>query len=97
MRIILDGMGGDHAPAEIVKGAVETAALIDHEIVIVGKQEAIEEEVAVKKSMTWLAWVIIGLGAAGVTAAVVIETLNTKKKKEDETVKEEASIESSEE
>ena len=44
MRIILDGMGGDHAPAEIVKGAVETTALIDHEIVIVGKQEAIEEE-----------------------------------------------------
>ena len=44
MRIILDGMGGDHAPAEIVKGAVEAATLIDHEIVIVGKQEAIEEE-----------------------------------------------------
>ena len=44
MRIILDGMGGDHAPAEIVKGAVETAALIPHELVLVGKQEAIEEE-----------------------------------------------------
>ncbi len=44
MRIILDGMGGDHAPAEIVKGAVETAALIEHEIVIVGKQQDIEEE-----------------------------------------------------
>ena len=44
MRIILDGMGGDHAPTEIVKGAVETAKLIDHEIVIVGKQQAIEEE-----------------------------------------------------
>ena len=44
MRIILDGMGGDHAPAEIVKGAVEAAALIPHELVLVGKQEAIEEE-----------------------------------------------------
>lgn len=44
MRIILDGMGGDHAPAEIVKGAVEAAAFIDHELVIVGKQQEIEEE-----------------------------------------------------
>lgn len=44
MRIILDGMGGDHAPAEIVKGAVEAAALIPHELILVGKQEAIEEE-----------------------------------------------------
>jgi glycerol-3-phosphate acyltransferase PlsX len=44
MRIILDGMGGDNAPAEIVKGAVEAAAFIDKEIVIVGKEEAIKEE-----------------------------------------------------
>lgn len=44
MRIVLDGMGGDNAPAEIVKGAVEAAALIDHEIVIVGKEDAIEAE-----------------------------------------------------
>lgn len=44
MRIILDGMGGDHAPAEIVKGAVEAAAIIEHELVIVGKQQEIEAE-----------------------------------------------------
>lgn len=44
MRIILDGMGGDHAPAEIVKGAVQAAELIPHELVLVGKQEEIEEE-----------------------------------------------------
>lgn len=44
MRIVLDGMGGDHAPAEIVKGAVEAAGLISHEIAIVGKREAIEAE-----------------------------------------------------
>lgn len=44
MRIILDGMGGDNAPAEIVKGAVEAAALIPHELVIVGRQQEIEEE-----------------------------------------------------
>ena len=44
MRIILDGMGGDNAPEEIVKGAVQAAAEIDHEIIIVGKPEAIKEE-----------------------------------------------------
>ena len=46
MRIVLDGMGGDHAPAEIVKGAVEAAAVVDHEIIIVGKQQEIEEELS---------------------------------------------------
>ena len=44
MRIILDGMGGDNAPEEIVKGAVQAAAEIDHEIIIVGKPEAIKKE-----------------------------------------------------
>ena len=28
MRIVLDGMGGDHAPAEIVKGAVSAAPVL---------------------------------------------------------------------
>ena len=37
MRIILDGMGGDNAPEEIVKGAVEAAKEIEDEIIIVGK------------------------------------------------------------
>ncbi|MDR1953653.1 MAG: phosphate acyltransferase PlsX [Clostridiales Family XIII bacterium] len=41
MRIILDGMGGDNAPDEIVKGAAETSALIDHEICIVGDEARI--------------------------------------------------------
>ena len=36
MRILLDGMGGDHAPRETVKGAVQAAELIDDEIVIIG-------------------------------------------------------------
>ena len=44
MRVILDGMGGDHAPAEIVKGAVEAAAEMNHEIYIVGKEDAIRGE-----------------------------------------------------
>ena len=44
MRIILDGMGGDNAPAEIVKGAVEASKLTDDEICIVGREELIHKE-----------------------------------------------------
>jgi len=44
MRIILDGMGGDNAPEEIVKGAVEAAKEIEDEIIIVGEPEAIEKQ-----------------------------------------------------
>ena len=43
MRIILDGMGGDNAPAEIVKGAVSAAQQITDEIYIVGKPDAIHQ------------------------------------------------------
>ena len=60
------------------------------------EEEVVNEETVAKKNMTWLAWVIIGLGAAGVTTAVVIETRNTQKKKEKESAKEEISAESSE-
>ena len=46
MRIILDGMGGDNAPLEIVKGAVEASSKIDHQIVIVGRENEINAELA---------------------------------------------------
>jgi glycerol-3-phosphate acyltransferase PlsX len=43
MRIAIDAMGGDHAPAEIVKGAVEGLAFLSpgDEIVLVGREDAI--------------------------------------------------------
>ena len=44
MRIILDGMGGDNAPAAVVEGAVIASKEISHEIVIVGKEELINKE-----------------------------------------------------
>lgn len=44
MRIILDGMGGDNAPVEIVKGAVEAAGIIEDEIIIVGREDEINAE-----------------------------------------------------
>lgn len=46
MRIILDGMGGDNAPLEIVKGAVEASSKIDHQIVIAGREDEINAELA---------------------------------------------------
>jgi len=42
MRIILDGMGGDNAPDEIVKGAAIASKLVKHEICIVGDEERIK-------------------------------------------------------
>lgn len=44
MRVILDGMGGDNAPAEIVKGAVWAAKEIDDKIIIVGDEAKIKAE-----------------------------------------------------
>jgi glycerol-3-phosphate acyltransferase PlsX len=47
MKVILDGMGGDNAPAEIVKGAAEASGVIgEHEICIVGDESRIEEELS---------------------------------------------------
>ena len=44
MRIVIDGMGGDNAPEEIVKGVVAAAEEIDDELFIVGDVAAIEEQ-----------------------------------------------------
>ncbi len=44
MRIILDGMGGDNAPGAVVEGAVLASKEIDHEIVIIGQEELINQE-----------------------------------------------------
>jgi glycerol-3-phosphate acyltransferase PlsX len=44
-RIAVDAMGGDHAPGEIVRGAIRAAELSnDIEIVLVGDQKQIESE-----------------------------------------------------
>lgn len=46
VRIAVDAMGGDRAPAEVVQGAVMAAADYGVEIALVGKQEAIRAELA---------------------------------------------------
>ncbi len=42
MRILVDAMGGDLAPDEIVKGAVHAQRELGAEIVLVGQRAAIE-------------------------------------------------------
>ncbi len=47
MQIIaVDAMGGDNAPAEIVKGAVNASKEISYQIALVGKEDVIKEELA---------------------------------------------------
>ncbi|NLY67003.1 MAG: phosphate acyltransferase PlsX [Tissierellia bacterium] len=44
MKIIVDGMGGDKGHKEVVKGSVDAVKELGVEIIIVGKEDAIEEE-----------------------------------------------------
>ena len=44
--IALDAMGGDNAPGEIVKGAVQAAREIGVRVALVGPREAVEKELA---------------------------------------------------
>lgn len=46
MRIVLDAIGGDHAPAETVRGAVQAARELACEIVLAGPEAAIRAELA---------------------------------------------------
>ncbi len=46
MRIALDAMGGDHAPAAAVAGAVQAARAYDLEIVLVGDERRLQAELA---------------------------------------------------
>ncbi len=44
MRLAIDAMGGDHAPAEPVKGGIEALKIISSDIVLIGDETAIREE-----------------------------------------------------
>lgn len=50
MKILLDGMGGDYAPAEIVKGAIRAASEISETVVLIGPEEELNKEL---KSNWW--------------------------------------------
>jgi len=54
MRIALDAMGGDYAPAEIVAGAVAAARELGLEIALVGIRDVVEAELATPaRSSPW--------------------------------------------
>jgi len=44
LKIAVDAMGGDNAPGEIVKGAVQAAQEYNQEIILVGDQERLQKE-----------------------------------------------------
>lgn len=46
MKIAVDAMGGDHAPALVVTGAVQAARDLGIEILLVGRQEVVQAELA---------------------------------------------------
>lgn len=46
MKIILDGMGGDYAPHAIVEGAVLSLSQMPHEIIILGDERLIKNELS---------------------------------------------------
>ncbi len=48
MKIAVDAMGGDHAPSAIVQGGLDAARIAngDFEVVLVGDQKLIEEEIS---------------------------------------------------
>ncbi len=52
MRIALDGMGGDHAPREVVAGAILAAREYDARITIVGDQNLIHAELEKHKGVS---------------------------------------------
>ncbi|NER29797.1 MAG: phosphate acyltransferase, partial [Symploca sp. SIO1C4] len=41
-RIAIDAMGGDHAPAEIIAGAIRAQEELDVEVLLVGNPKQIE-------------------------------------------------------
>src|SRR5919109_1131479 len=46
VRIALDAMGGDHAPHEVIKGAVLAATEYPVEVLLVGREEVVRRELA---------------------------------------------------
>jgi glycerol-3-phosphate acyltransferase PlsX len=52
VRIALDAMGGDHAPQEIVKGALLAAAEYQVKVLLVGQEEVVRKELAAAGAST---------------------------------------------
>jgi glycerol-3-phosphate acyltransferase PlsX len=44
LRVAVDAMGGDHAPREVVAGAVQAAGALGAQVILVGRARVVEEE-----------------------------------------------------
>ena len=67
MKIIIDAMGGDHAPLEIVKGALQARTRFGVEIVLTG------DEAAIRQAMAQCGAEEVPAGVAIVPAAETVE------------------------
>jgi len=45
-KVVLDAMGGDHAPGMVIDGAVQAVQELDVEVVLVGREDEIQRELA---------------------------------------------------
>lgn len=78
MRIIVDGMGGDNAPAAIVEGAVLASERISDEICIIGIEDEIAAELA-KYDFDESKISIIGASQVIATEEAPVRAVRTKK------------------
>ena len=45
MKIVVDAMGGDNAPEEIIKGTMQAVEELNVEVIIVGKESLIKDNI----------------------------------------------------
>ena len=46
MKLVLDAMGGDHAPGEVVAGAIDYVRATRHTVILVGDEAQIRAQLA---------------------------------------------------
>ena len=82
MRIVLDAMGGDHAPGVVIDGAAQAVRELEVEIVLVGREAEVRRELAHHDTT--------GLGLSVVHADEVIEMdehVDAVKRKKDASIR----------
>lgn len=58
MKIAVDAMGGDNAPAEVIKGAVDAAREFGIEVLLVGQQSVIQDHLKTFKNLDSLVSIV---------------------------------------
>ena len=81
MRIAVDAMGGNYAPEEIIKGAIEATELLDEddELILIGIQDVIEKHLLSLKAKASKIQIIHAPDVIGMDEAP-IESLRKKRK-----------------